>query len=145
MIIGIDKYIALSHLQGSVNDATDLKNFLYTYFEVPEQSENIRILLDEQATRSQILQAFDEHFLNNKSRRDDDVLLFYFAGHGSHMPFDTSNWPTNRGRVETICPVDDNSFNEAGELVFGIPDVTLNAKFRQVKGDNIAIIFPCFC
>lgn len=81
LIIGINKYENLPNLEYAVNDAIEVKNVLIKNFRYKE--ENIRTLIDEQATHDKIM---DEYYnLINDTAINDSVLVF-FAGHGSTYP-----------------------------------------------------------
>ena len=81
LIIGINKYDNLPNLEYAVNDAIAIKNVLIRNFKYKE--ENIRTLIDEQATHDKIM---DEYYnLINDTAINDSVIVF-FAGHGSTYP-----------------------------------------------------------
>ena len=77
LIIGINKYQNLNNLEYAVNDAKSIKKVLVDKFNYKE--ENIKILLDKDATRDNIMNSFYE--IAQNSCNDDSVLIFY-AGHG---------------------------------------------------------------
>jgi hypothetical protein len=77
LIIGIDKYMYVSPLHRAANDATAVARILETQFSFPAQ--NITLLLDEQATRSEILSTY---FVYTSVADVDSRLLVFFAGHG---------------------------------------------------------------
>lgn len=81
LIIGIDKYPNLSkqaQLEGCVRDARQVAELLETRFEFP--ADQIRLLLDEQATQAGILDALKR--LASEVRENDAVVIHY-SGHGS--------------------------------------------------------------
>ena len=81
LIIGINKYDNLPNLEYAVNDAIEVKNVLIKNFRYKE--ENIRTLIDEQATHDKIMEEY--YKLINDTAINDSVLVF-FAGHGSTYP-----------------------------------------------------------
>lgn len=81
LIIGINNYEYLSKLEYAVNDAKAVKEKLIEKFQYKE--ENITILLDEQATHQNIMEAYYD--LVNKTCNNDSVIIF-FAGHGTTYP-----------------------------------------------------------
>jgi hypothetical protein len=95
---------------------------------------HIKHLRDAEATRKAILSAFEEHFINNQKIRQNDAIIFYFAGHGSYeAPAENSIAGHN---METICPYDDR----ADEGEHGIPDRTIASLMKRlasIKGNNI--------
>jgi|TARA_Y100000310_G_scaffold344293_1_gene456252 hypothetical protein len=77
LIIGIDKYQNVQSLDYAVNDAKDIQNMLVGKFQFPK--DNIRLLINEEATQASILQEFSN--ITKKAESNDRVLIF-FAGHG---------------------------------------------------------------
>ena len=85
-LVGIGKYITLEKLNGSINDAKEMKDCVERIGY--EQNEE-NIVLDEEATKSNLLKNLDrikqelegkddnERILNSQS-----MFLFYFSGHG---------------------------------------------------------------
>ncbi len=80
LVIGIDEYPGdgLTDLENAVNDARGVRDVMQDYFGFPE--ENTIELYNEEATRNNIVGAFDE--LANNTGRNDRVMVFY-AGHGT--------------------------------------------------------------
>lgn len=78
LIIGISNYKYANSLEYAKNDAEAIKEILIRKFFYKE--ENIIILLDENATKEKILNAFND-YINNVGK--DDSIVFYFAGHGN--------------------------------------------------------------
>ena len=75
--IGINKYQNYSRLNNAVKDIQDVANVLLQdyYFE----QKNIRFLLEEEATRENIIEEL--HDLPGKLKTDDRILIYY-SGHG---------------------------------------------------------------
>lgn len=69
------------NLAGAVNDVTAMKEMLVLLYDFEER--DIITLTDQGATRGAILQKLEQHLV--KPAAKDDVLLFYFAGHGSQV------------------------------------------------------------
>ena len=80
LIIGIDKYQNVKKLNYAVDDAESIKEILEDSFQFP--SGNISILINEEATKQNILKSFSEITKNAKS---NDRVLVFFAGHGETM------------------------------------------------------------
>jgi uncharacterized caspase-like protein len=95
LIIGIDKYKNVSPLSYAVSDAVDVKQTLIESLGFPE--ENIICLLDDQATKENILRSFLS-FCSPKVELDDRIFVF-FAGHGHTV----SGF---RGEVGYLIPYD---------------------------------------
>ena len=80
LIIGIDKYQNVQKLNYAVDDAEAIKEILEDSFHFP--SDNISILINEEATKQNILKSFSEITKNAKA---NDRVLVFFAGHGETM------------------------------------------------------------
>ena len=83
IVVGIDQYAnaEIPRLSGAVADAVAMKEAFQRYVEVPDS--NLVLLTGEQATRSAITDALDR--IRDEIRKKgapDDLLLFFFAGHG---------------------------------------------------------------
>ena len=100
LLIGIDAYQSVSPLNGPANDANDVAAFLVEH--AGFRQRDLRVLLDGEATRHNILAAF-ETWLIQGTRPGDDVLL-YFSGHGFQQP--DVNGDEADGLDETLVPVD---------------------------------------
>ena len=100
LLIGIDAYQTVSRLNGPVNDANDMAAFLVE--RAGFRQGDLRLLLDAEATRDNILAAI-ESWLIEGTRPGDDVLL-YFSGHGFQQPDLDGDEPDNLD--ETLVPVD---------------------------------------
>jgi hypothetical protein len=79
LIIGINEYQSLPRLTGAVKSAKMVREKLVREFGF--DPENVIELYDDQATRENILKAFDRLMDVKRVSRDDRVFVF-FAGHG---------------------------------------------------------------
>lgn len=77
LVIGINKYHDFPELEFAKNDAEEISNLLINKFGFPK--ENMTLLLDDDATRQNILDTYLEY---SNSSLPDDRILVYFAGHG---------------------------------------------------------------
>lgn len=113
LLIGINDYSAsagtdsgkarqrgLRNLEGPVNDVRALREILVGRYGFA--SRDILTLTDKEATREAILQAVDEHLIRRSEK--GDVVLFYFAGHGSQVANPQSDEPD--GLDESLVPAD---------------------------------------
>jgi len=74
LIIGINKYKHWPKLRTASNDAKELADVLQKIYRFTD----VKILLNEEATREKILEAIDSYLSLGKK----DSLLIYYAGHG---------------------------------------------------------------
>lgn len=76
VLVGINTYDGtVNNLRSAVRDAESVYNF----FRETTSDENIVLLTDRQATRSNIIARINEVF---SCVTKDDVVVFYFSGHG---------------------------------------------------------------
>ena len=135
LIIGINSYASLNDLGGAVSDALAVKKYLEEVLGV--QSSQILLLLNEKATRSAIIQGFNDLAADPRINRDDPIFIFY-AGHGSQVTT-PKGWKVDDPKVQMLLPHDYCS-NHDGQGVHGIPDRTIGALLSRIaknKGDNI--------
>ena len=69
------------NLRGATNDAKNIKEALTKHFKV--QSDEIKILVDTEASRDAILTNFRDWLI--KDTEKGDRVVFYFAGHGAQV------------------------------------------------------------
>lgn len=107
LLVGINDYKGINDLQGCVNDVTNVRSVLKTFFGF-ENSE-IRVITDSRATKSNILLRLNKMI---KSATNGDYLIFHFSGHGSQIR-DREGDELADHMDELICPYDmdwDNGF-----------------------------------
>jgi hypothetical protein len=84
VIIGIARYEHMPALKYSDDDAYKM----YAFFKSPEggalKDEQIRILIDEEANRINILKTLNQVFMKAD---ENDVVMMYFSGHGLEGTF----------------------------------------------------------
>jgi hypothetical protein len=95
LCVGIDRYPGNARLNGCVNDARLWARRL------GELGFQTRLLLDAQATEAGITSALTQLV---RSGRRGDVLVFQFAGHGTH--FEDPEGDEGDGQDEAVVPVD---------------------------------------
>ncbi|KAJ7117543.1 hypothetical protein C8R44DRAFT_198080 [Mycena epipterygia] len=150
LIIGINKYQStdFSTIRGAVNDAKAFESYLLDPREkqgLAVPASNIVLLLNEQATRENILETFRSHFLNNPNIPDGGktTMILFFAGHGSRIEA-PDNLLSRDGKVSAICPYDcDRTPNASGNNVSSIPEYILGRLLSELavkKGPNITVI-----
>ncbi|HRI00657.1 MAG TPA: caspase family protein [Saprospiraceae bacterium] len=84
VVVGVAKYEHMPALKYADDDAYKI----YAFLKSPEggalQDEQIRVLVDEDATRANMIRAMNEIFLKAD---DNDVIMLYFSGHGLEGTF----------------------------------------------------------
>ena len=109
VIIGIDKYQQWPKLSYAVNDAKGVRELLTRKYRF--KTENIIMLLDENATREKILSVLGDIMGNGDKVKKDDRVFIFFAGHGI-----TRKLPNGR-ELGYIVPVDADSQNYQGKSI----------------------------
>ena len=128
LLVGIDEYWYLGVLKGSTQDVKDMQQFIQLFKNY--QSHQIHTLINAQATRENILEAFDNWLIKNSQPGDN--ILFYFSGHGYYILDD--NGDESDGYDETLCPV-----NTRGTRTM-IRDDEINARLERLKGRMVTVI-----
>ena len=83
LVVGINDYQNenILNLRYAVEDALSIKNMLINQYGFPRK--NVRYLIDQEATRSNILKAMSNL---TEAAGENDRVVFYFAGHGETEP-----------------------------------------------------------
>ena len=100
LIIGIDKYENVQKLAYAADDALAMQEMLIESFNF--SSENITLLLDEKASKDNIIKEFSN--IAFKAQESDRVLIF-FAGHGETMELPEG------GQMGYLIPVNGDADN----------------------------------
>ncbi len=83
LLVGINEYhpnSGVTNLDGCVHDVQAMEMFIEEHYgEILNPS--IKVLLNENATRENIIQNFQSHLINGV--KSGDTVLFYYSGHGS--------------------------------------------------------------
>jgi hypothetical protein len=121
-------------LEGAANDALAMKETLTSpKFGFSKQEPYIKLMTNQEATRQAILDAMRKYLVEQPAK--GDVVVFYYAGHGSQRYNSKSIKP--RHLDETIVPVDANGGT------FDIRDKEIARIFNSAlnKGIKLTAIF----
>lgn len=101
LLVGIDEYISMDilHVRGARNDVQAFKEVLMT--KSGFQEEDIKVLLNQDATRTAILDNFRQ--LVEKAR--EEPAMFYFAGNGSITNDDGPTIVSTDGRQGVVSDI----------------------------------------
>lgn len=102
LLVGINDYRGVNDLKGCLNDVTNLRHILKTYFGFT--NEDIRVLTNDRASKKNILYRLNWMVDKAKPR---DFLVFHFSGHGSQIR-DRDGDELRDHMDELICPWDMN-------------------------------------
>ncbi|MGH7998730.1 MAG: caspase family protein, partial [Brasilonema sp.] len=146
-LVGINDYLKMGDfqwypLEGAVNDTQIQKELLINLFGF--QANDIRILQNQQATRKNILQAFEDHLI--QWAQPGDVVVFHFSGHGSQVADPDKIF--DNGRVSTIVPIDSPlppGYPNKGGEVQDITGHTLWLLMQAINTENVTFVLDsCF-
>ena len=99
LLVGINDYYGVNDLQGCINDVTNVRSILKTFFGF--ENTDIRVLTDSRATKQNILSRLEKMVRNAVS---GDYLIFHFSGHGSQIR-DREGDELADHMDELICPM----------------------------------------
>ena len=133
LLIGIDRYRYVSPLIGTVNDARAMKDYVSSHLGFSDR--DVRLLLDGEATRDNILRAIAEWLIEG-TRQGDDVFLYY-SGHGFQQRDD--NGDETDGLDETLVPVD-VTVGGNGVPRGMITDDEMAALLAQLPGRRVQVV-----
>lgn len=139
LIIGINFYQHVPSLRGAVPDALAFKHYLRTHLSIQEQQ--ITTLLDKEATRSKIIEAFKALKDDKRIKRGDAIVIFY-AGHGSELAI-PPGWKAGGAHIQALIPQDAHLFGATENAICAIPDRTIATLLESLvkeKGDNIVSV-----
>ncbi|MCL1475515.1 caspase family protein [Argonema antarcticum] len=132
LLVGINTY-SDQPLQGCVTDVSLQQQLLINRFGF--NSKDILTVTDRQATRSNILTAFEEHLI--KQAKPGDVVVFHFSGHGSRVKDPDKDTPD--GLNSTFVPVDYSQTTE-NNAVQDIMGHTLFLLMKAVQTENLTVV-----
>ena len=139
LLVGIDNYPDPNHrLQGCVNDITAIKEYLNERFDRQGYQLYLKTLKDEQATREEVIDGFRKHL---RQARQDDVVLFYYSGHGSQELAPKEFWHLEPDHLdETLVCYDSRTENG-----WDLADKELAKLIAEVAENepHITIILDC--
>jgi len=147
LLVGINKY-SFSPLEGCLNDVELQRHLLIHRFGF--NPKDIYTLTDEKATRSGILQAFEEYLI--RQAKPGDVVVYHYSGHGSRVvdpePIFVSSSRDKSGLSGTFVPVDSTlptGYPQQGGAVQDIMGHTLFLLMSALKSENFtAVLDSCY-
>lgn len=138
VIIGINKYSDpdIESLKVAGVDAMSLYQILTNPNGGGFPKENVKLLLDNQATRESITRTLGE-WLPNQAKSDDMVLIFY-SGHGGIEPDTTGEEPD--GNSKYLIPHDANVNNLFSTA---IENSTVSKMLQRIPSNKMIFLIDC--
>ena len=133
LLIGIDRYRHVSPLIGTVNDAHVMKTYVSSHLGF--DGRDVRMLLDAEATRENILGAIEEWLIDGTGEGDD--VFLYYSGHGFQQ-LDENADESDR-LDETLVPVD-VTIDPDGVPRGMIADDEVGALLAQLPGRRVHVV-----
>lgn len=118
----------IRNLAGPANDVADMRALLVGKFGFADDAAHIRTLVNREATRAAILDAFQNFLVAaaREHRQEKPTVVFYFAGHGRQAA--DVNGDEGDGADETLVPAD----SDVGGVNRDIIDDELDELLRQL-------------
>ncbi len=132
----LEKRVIFPRLRGCVNDVQKVKQYLEN--ESAFGTKNITLLTDQKATKVEIVKAF----LALGKAKKDDVVLFYYSGHGTQEKADTNVWTEESdGKHEClVCYYDEQSKDD-----YLLADKELRYLIQQVSKTKAHVVILSDC
>jgi hypothetical protein len=150
LLVGINSYLetsdsfgvgqginrGLSPLTGCETDVQLQRELLIHRFGF--KPSDIKILLNQDATRSNILQTFEAHLI--QQARPGDIVVFHFSGHGSRL-FDSDAITSDQANSAFVPARAD--YRNADQSVDDIMGKTLFLLMSALKTENVTAVLDC--
>jgi len=142
LLVGINNYAPpIPALRGCLNDLQKVVSYLEK--ESVDFEVHIHTLTDGQATKNNIVNAITTHY---EPAGENDVVFFYFSGHGTQEEADPVFWPVEEDhKLESIVCYDGYTLSDGKAKFNLLADKELRYLISKVakKGSHILTIFDC--
>ncbi len=142
LLVAINDYQEpIPPLKGCVNDLKKVDLFLKGYED--QLALHIQHLQNSAATKTAIVEAFGHHLMQASS---DDVVFFYFSGHGTQEEADSLFWPAEPDRKLEALVCYDSYSKQDGQVRYNLlADKELRFLIKKLasKGAHILSVFDC--
>ena len=138
LLVGINNYQNVNNLKGAITDVHLQKELLVNRFGF--NPRDILIVSDEsqiKPTREGILQAFEEHLI--QQAKPGDTVVYHFSGHGSQVLEEDSPFEDNLN--STFLP-NNRSISRTGnqKIVSDITGKTLFLLMSRIRTENLTVV-----
>lgn len=139
LVIGVGDYAneRIPDLDGPANDARSIAQLLTDTNSFAFPKENVCVLLDQHATYAAVVKGLKQFLIDQA--RPDDIVVFYFAGHGSQIK--DNNFDESDGLDETFV-LHDSRTQADGRDIHDLTDDSFNDLLAQLhqKTRNVTVI-----
>jgi hypothetical protein len=138
LLVGIDAYQGgIPRLRGAVSDIEHVERFLEVH--IGEKDLHRKVLLDGQATRAAVIEAFRTHLTQ---AGPEDAALFWFSGHGSQLPVGDSRFALSEptGFLQTLVCADSRQ-GDVPDLLDKEINILISA--ITASGAHMTAVFDC--
>ncbi|SMH31854.1 caspase family protein [Azospirillum agricola] len=143
LVIGIDRYPHVSRLDGSANDARSMRDFAIERWGF--KPNDVKLLIDGEATRSAILSALDAWLVSGT--KPGDTVLFFFSGHGYRVP-DLNGDEALRNPADNqdeVIVAFDGRLRQGGGYEGFVLDDEIDERLKRLKDRQVVMLFDsCF-
>lgn len=139
LLVGINDYQKVRKLGGCLNDVNAIEKYLTTNTHL---KPNIKKVLNAEATRDGIINGFRNHL---SQAGKDDVVLFYYSGHGTQEAADTSIWKAETDKALECIVCYDRQPGVFADFLLTDKELRylINELTQATKGAHIVTIFDC--
>lgn len=139
LLIGVNEYRdpGIRNLNGAVNDVQNLYEVFVREFAIPKQ--NIIVLLDREATRERV----DDAFKNiTKNAKLEDTVIVHFSGHGATLPDDDGDESrqADKDAVDEVLCLHD-TVRKSGKNA--LRDDVLGKYLSSFEAGEVVVILDC--
>jgi hypothetical protein len=135
LLVGIDRYAGdVSDLSGCVNDVRAVEEVLPTLVD-PAVEYLTRVLLDEEATRQNLVDTFRAHFADAGR---GDVALFWYSGHGSQQQTATGSAEPDDVDETLVC-----HDSRAGSWDLADKELATLVGEVSARGAEVLVVLDC--
>ena len=143
-LVGINEYDYIRSLGGCLNDVANIETWL-------NEQENLELHISkltddtpDKPTKAHIV----KHFLSHLSQaEEEDIALFYFAGHGVQEETDIGVFARAEGKglLESLVCKDSKAINKGDTEGTCLADKELRHLIHQIsaQGAHVLVIFDC--
>ncbi len=139
LLVGIDKYLSpVPALDGCVNDMRAMRDYLKRHMQRAGIPLHLVVLENERATRLNIVEKFENHL---GQAEQDDIVFFYFSGHGSQEKTHEIFFPLEADKRNETLVCFDSRMPDGMDLADKEVATLLDVAARQ--NPHVVVIYDC--